>query len=140
MSIIGIPLKQWGLSINRGILTGFNEAFIITADKKDELIKADPKSAEIIRPILRGKDIKRYSTKFANLWLINTHNGIKEQHILPVDVNNYPSIKKHLNIYYDKLAKRSDKGITPYNLRNCVYMNDYFKQKYLNLIKLSLPP
>ena len=70
MRLIGVPLKEWDVSINRGILTGFNEAFIISAEKKDELIKADPKSAEIIRPILRGKDIKRYSSKFANLWLI----------------------------------------------------------------------
>jgi len=130
MRLIGVPLKEWDVSINRGILTGFNEAFIISAEKKDELIKADPKSAEIIRPILRGKDIKRYSSKFANLWLINTHNGIKDQHVLPINVNHYPAIKKYLDQYYDKLAKRSDKGITPYNLRNCVYMNVFIRQTF----------
>ena len=126
---VGTPLKNWNLSINRGILTGYNEAFIITSEKREELISADPKSAEIIRPILRGKDIKRYCSNFANLWLINVHNGIKGEKIPPINVNDYPAIKKHLNQYYEQLAKRADKGNTPYNLRNCIYMNDFLKQK-----------
>lgn len=125
---VGTPLKNWNLSINRGILTGYNEAFIITSEKREELIAADPKSAEIIRPILRGKDIKRYCSNFANLWLINVHNGIKGEKIPPIDVNDYPAIKKHLNQYYEQLAKRADKGNTPYNLRNCIYMNLFFRQ------------
>jgi adenine-specific DNA-methyltransferase len=57
---VGVPLRDWDVCIYRGILTGFNEAFIISGEKKDELISIDPKSAEIIRPILRGRDIKRY--------------------------------------------------------------------------------
>lgn len=61
---------DWGLSINRGLLTGLNDAFIISAEKRAELIKEDPKSAEIIRPILRGRDIKRYGYHFADLYLI----------------------------------------------------------------------
>ena len=126
---VGLPLSQWNLHIYRGILTGYNDAFIISTEKKDELIAADPKSAEIIRPILRGRDIKRYSYSFAGLWLIVTHNGIKAQNIPPININDYPAIKRHLDNYYPKLAKRADKGDTPYNLRNCVYMNDFFKQK-----------
>ena len=55
----GTPLKDWDINIYRGILTGYNEAFIIDGKKKDELIAEDPKSAEIIRPLLRGKNIKR---------------------------------------------------------------------------------
>ena len=125
----GTPLKQWGVRINRGILTGYNEAFIISTEKKDELIAADPKSAEIIRPILRGRDIKRYQYNFSDLWLINVHNGIKSQKLPPVNIEDYPAIKDHLAQYYTKLAKRADKGDTPFNLRNCVYMNDFFKQK-----------
>ncbi|MFA7449155.1 MAG: type II restriction endonuclease, partial [Weeksellaceae bacterium] len=78
---VGIPLKDWDINIYRGILTGYNEAFIIDGKKKDELIAEDPKSAEIIRPILRGRDIKRYNYDFADLWLINTHNGVKEKGI-----------------------------------------------------------
>ncbi len=124
----GTPLKNWNIEINYGIKTGCNEAFIIDEDTKDKLIAEDPKSAEIIRPILRGKDIKKYSYNFANLYLINTHNGLKDKGISPIDVNNYPAIKKHLDKYYDAIAKRYDKGDTPYNLRNCVYMDDFFEQ------------
>jgi len=87
---MGKPLGEWGLNINRGILTGFNDAFIISGEKKDELIKADPKSAELIRPILRGRDIKRYHYTFANLWLIATFPSRN------YDINDYPAIKEHL--------------------------------------------
>ena len=128
---IGTPLKDWDVKIYRGILTGYNDAFIIDGKKKDELIAADPKSAEIIRPILRGRDIKRYGYDFADLWLINTHNGIKEQGIPPIDVNKYPAIKAHLDQYYDIISKRYDKGDTPYNLRNCIYTDDFSKQKII---------
>src|SRR5690606_2777804 len=126
---IGTPLKDWDINIYRGILTGYNEAFIINGNKKDELIASDPKSAEIIRPILRGRDIKRYGCDFADLWLINTHNGIKEKNVKRICIEGYPAIKKHLDQYYAQLEKRSDKGDTPYNLRNCAYMEDFSKQK-----------
>lgn len=128
---MGVPLKDWDISINYGIKTGFNDAFIIDGKKKDELITADPKSAEIIRPILRGRDISRYEYSFADLWLINTHNGIKECGIPPVDIDNYPAIKTHLDTYWDKISKRYDKGDTPYNLRNCIYTDDFSKQKII---------
>jgi hypothetical protein len=132
----------WNLNIYRGVLTGCNEAFIIDGIKKDELIAKDPKSAEIIRPILRGRDIKRYGYDFANLWLINTHNGIKEKNIKPIKIGNYPAIKHWLdvggiayngNIYrgYEQIENRADQGVTPYNLRNCAYMEDFYKQKIM---------
>ncbi len=126
---IGVPLKDWNINIYRGILTGYNEAFIIDGKKKDELIAEDSKSAEIIRPILRGRDIKRYGYDFADLWLINTHNGVKEKGIKPINIEDYPAVKKHLDQYYPQLKKRADKGETPYNLRNCAYMEDFYKQK-----------
>ncbi|MGQ2171186.1 TaqI-like C-terminal specificity domain-containing protein, partial [Ornithobacterium rhinotracheale] len=107
------------------------EAFIINGEKKDELIAQDPKSAEIIRPILRGRDIKRYGYDFADLWLINTHNGIKEKGIKPINIDDYPAIKKHLDQYWTRLEKRADQGVTPYNLRNCAYMEDFYKQKIM---------
>ena len=128
---VGTPLKDWNINIYRGILTGYNEAFIIDGKKKAELIAEDPNSAEIIRPILRGRDIKRYSYDFADLWLINTHNGIKEKGIKPIDIADYPAIKKHLDTYYPQLEKRADKGETPYNLRNCAYIEDFSKQKII---------
>ena len=63
------------------------------------------------------------------MWLINTHNGIKEKGIPPVNIEEFPAIKAHLDSFGDKLKKRTDKGNTPYNLRNCAYMEDFSKQK-----------
>ncbi|MDI9460588.1 MAG: TaqI-like C-terminal specificity domain-containing protein [Bacillota bacterium] len=126
---VGIPLYVWDLKIYRGILTGFNKAFIISGRKRAEIISEDPKSAEIIRPIFRGRDIKRYEANFADLWLIVMHNGIKSESIPRIDADKYPAIKAHLDNYYTELAQRHDKGDTPYNLRNCAYMDDFSKQK-----------
>ncbi|GAG88092.1 unnamed protein product, partial [marine sediment metagenome] len=124
---MGTPLKDWDVSIYRGVLTGFNEAFIIDGAKKDELVAADPKNAEIIKPVLRGRDIKRYKAEFADLWLINSHNGYGTTP--RVNIDDYPAIKKHLYRYYNKLKKRQDKGATPYNLRNCAYLHEFEKEK-----------
>ena len=131
---VGTPLKDWDIQINYGIKTGFNDAFIINTEKRNEILEncqtedEYTRTAELIRPILRGRDIKRYGYDWAELWIINTHNGIKGK--LPrVDVNEYPAIKAHLDQYWDKISKRADKGDTPYNLRNCAYMEDFFKPK-----------
>lgn len=128
MEAIGTPLKDWDIQINYGIKTGFNDAFIITTEKREEILAncqsedERTRTAELIRPILRGRDIKRYGYDWADLWIINTHNGIKGK--LPrVDVNEYPAIKAHLDQYWDKISTRADKGDTPYNLRNCAYMD-----------------
>nr|AGS53304.1 putative type IIS restriction/modification enzyme [uncultured bacterium contig00013] len=128
---IGKPLRDWDINIYRGILTGCNEAFIIDKEKRDELIKKDAKSAEIIRPILRGRDIGRYQANFSNLYLINTHNGIISKNIPPIEIKDYPAIKKHLDKYWTKINNRDDQGLTPYNLRSCAYMEDFSKQKIL---------
>ena len=134
---VGTPLKDWDIQINYGIKTGCNEAFIIDEAKRAELIAADPKSAEIIRPILRGRDIKRYGYNFAGLYLIAAHNGVPEKDIPRVNIDDYPAVKRHLDQYWDKISTRSDKGDTPYNLRSCAYMEDFFKQKiiYPNMTK-----
>ena len=132
---VGIPLKDWDISINYGIKTGFNDAFIISGAKRDEILancKTDDerkRSAELIRPILRGRDIKRYEYNFADLYLINTHNGVKDKNIPRIDIKDYPAVKKHLNEYWDKISTRADKGDTPYNLRNCAYMDEFNKPK-----------
>ena len=128
---IGTPLKDWDIQINYGIKTGFNDAFIIDGKKRAELIAQDPKSEEIIRPILRGRDIKRYGYEFADLYLINTHNGVKEKGIKRIDIDDYPAVKTHLDSFYKQLEKRQDKGDTPYNLRNCAYIEDFSKQKII---------
>ncbi|EPN8822769.1 DUF7149 domain-containing protein, partial [Campylobacter coli] len=143
---IGTPLKEWqGLNIYRGILTGYNEAFIISTEKRNEILEnckdeaEKERTAKLIRKMLRGRDIKRYSYEWAGLWVINTHNGYKDfegNKILPIDINEYPALK----VYFDEIGKnhkgkgkglfdRDDKGITPYNLRNCAYLEEFEKEK-----------
>ncbi|XHR98389.1 TaqI-like C-terminal specificity domain-containing protein [Mucilaginibacter sp. UC70_90] len=104
---------------------------MINGEKRRELIDIDSKSEEIIRPILRGRDIKRYGYDFADLWLINAHNGVKETGVKPINIDDYPAVKQHLDLFYSDLEKRADKGDTPYNLRNCAYMEDFNKQKLI---------
>ena len=131
---VGTPLKDWDIQINYGIKTGYNDAFIISTEKRDEILancatdKERQRTAELIRPILRGRDIKRYGYDWAGLWLINTHNGVKG--VMPrIDIEEYPAVKQHLDKYWDKISKRADKGDTPYNLRNCAYVDDFSKPK-----------
>ncbi|GAA6961374.1 class I SAM-dependent DNA methyltransferase [Helicobacter pylori] len=142
---IGTPLKDWGIQIYRGILTGCNEAFIISTEKRDEILKncddtqKDEKgmsererTIELIKPILRGKDIKRYSYEWAHLWVINTHNGYTsafKSKIPPIDIAKYPATKAHLDSHWDTIATRCDQGDTPYHLRNCAYLEDFEKEK-----------
>ena len=139
---VGTPLKDWDIQINYGIKTGYNEAFIITTEKRDEILsncKSEEerlRTAELIRPILRGRDIKRYGYVDNGLYLINTHNGIRGR--LPrIKIEDYPAIKTHLDKYWDKIEKRTDQGDTPYNLRNCAYLEDFYKPKiiYPNMTK-----
>lgn len=124
---LGKPLKDWDVKINYGIKTGLNEAFIIDEDTRARLIKEDPKSEEIIKPILRGRDIKRYGYDFANIYLIATHNGYKG--VPPIRIDDYPAIKSYLGSFEPKLSKRGDKGKTPYHLRDCAYMGEFAKEK-----------
>ena len=131
---VGTPLKDWDIQINYGIKTGFNEAFIISTKKREEILancqtkEERKKTSELIRPILRGRDIKRYGYVDNGLFLINTHNGIRNK--LPrIDINDYPAVKAHLDQYWDRISTRADKGDTPYNLRNCAYLEDFSKPK-----------
>ncbi len=142
---VGTPLKDWDIQINYGIKTGANEAFIIPTEKRDEILKncddlqkdergmsERERTIELIKPILRGKDIKRYSYEWAHLWVINTHNGYTsnlKSKIPPIDIEKYPAIKTHLDSHYDTIATRCDQGDTPYNLRNCAYLEDFEKEK-----------
>ena len=108
-------------------MTGYNKAFIIDNETKKALIKEDPKSANLIKPVLKGKDIRRYQVDWAGRWLIDTHNGYGD--VPPVNVDNYIAIKKHLDKSYPELEKRNDKGVSPYNLRNCAYHEEFLKEK-----------
>jgi len=141
---VGTPLKDWDIQINYGIKTGFNDAFIISTDKRNEILAncqtedERQRTAELIRPILRGRDIKRYGYVENGLYLINTHNGIRGK-IPRIRIEDYPSIKAHLDQYWDKIEKRADQGDTPYNLRNCAYLDDFSKQQIV-WIELSDEP
>lgn len=146
----GTKLSDWNLSINRGILTGYNDAFIIDEATKNALIASDPKSAELIRPILRGKDIKRYSYNFANLYLICT---FPSKHY---NIDDYPAIKKYL-LSFDKrrLAQTGEKnidGVKGFNARKKTgnkwfetqdqinYSDDFNKQKIIYPCIMSKQP
>ena len=120
---VGTPLKDWDISINYGIKTGFNDAFIIDSAKREQILsncqteEEKARTEAIIRPILRGRDITRYRYNWADLWLINTHNGIKGK-LDRIHIEDYPAVKQHLDCYWDKIESRADKGDTPYNWTN----------------------
>lgn len=94
---VGTPLKDWDINIYRGVLTGYNEAFIISTEKREEILSncqsedERTRTAELIRPILRGRDIKRYGYDWAGLYLIAT---FPSRHY---DIEMYPAVK---NIFY----------------------------------------
>ena len=93
---VGTPLKDWDIQINYGIKTGFNDAFIISTEKRNEILdncsseEERTKTAELIRPILRGRDIKRYGYEWADLWLIAT---FPSRHY---NIEEFPAVKAHL--------------------------------------------
>ena len=128
---IGKPLGEWNIEVNRGVLTGLNDAFTIDKEKYNELIKKDRKNKEILVPLLRGQDIRRYEINYKDLYLINTHNGYKfnDEKIPEIRIDDYPSIKEYLSEFEPALSKRGDKGETPYNLRNCAYLEEFNKEK-----------
>lgn len=133
---VGTPLKDWDIQINYGIKTGFNDAFIIDSVKRNEILSAcqteeeRQRTAEIIRPILRGRDIRRYGYEWADLWLINTHNGIRGE-MERIHIEDYPAIKQHLDNYWNKIEPRADQGETAYNLRNCSYLDEFSRPKII---------
>ena len=93
---VGTPLSEWDIHIYRGVLTGCNEAFIIPTSRRDEILAAcrdedeRRRTAELIRPILRGRDIKRYGYEWAELWLIAT---FPSRHY---DIEQYPAVRDYL--------------------------------------------
>ena len=142
---VGTPLKDWDIRINYGIKTGFNDAFIIDGAKRKELIAKDPKSEDIIRPLLRGRDIKRYSYEFADLYLlfIPWHFPLQgDPSIKGASLeaerefeNQYPAIYNHLLKYKKELSNRNkaETGIRYewYALQRwgANYWEDFSKQK-----------
>jgi len=118
----GIALKDWDIAIYYGIKTGFNEAFFIDEETRKRLIAEDPKSAELIKPLIRGRDVGRYISYWSRTFLLATgfDENIKKE---------YPAIYSHLHDYKDKLEVRTDKGEAWYNLRACAYYDAFEKEK-----------
>ena len=135
----GTPLTEWALIINRGILTGYNPAFWISSEQYQAMVSEDERCKDILVPHLRGRNIKQYQVNWEGFYLINIHNGLKEEELDPIDINDYKPIKEHLDHYYRQLAARGDKGVTPYNLRNCAYLRDFAKKKIIYSIQAKAP-
>ena len=105
MQAIGTPLKDWDVRINRGITTGCNDAFIIDDATRRALIAEDPKSAEIIKPVLRGRDIQRYQAEWAGMWLIATFPPLQ------LDIEDYPAVKEYLLFFGKDRLEQSGKTV-----------------------------
>jgi type II restriction/modification system DNA methylase subunit YeeA len=151
----GTALSDWNLKINRGLLTGLNEAFIINEETKNRLIKEDKSAAKMIKPLFRGREIEKYSANFQNTYLIFIPKGYTIKRNLPkknpnyVDEpfprygnmeydeawswlkNNYSSIAKHLKSFKDSAEKRQDKGDYWWELRACDYYNEFETPKII---------
>ncbi|MCQ2768683.1 class I SAM-dependent DNA methyltransferase [Helicobacter pylori] len=139
----GTPLKDWGIQINYGIKTGCNEAFIIPTEKRDEILKncddaqkdergmsERERTKELIKPILRGKDIKRYSYEWADLWVIATFPSLK------LDIDDYPSLKTYLSQFRPRIDQSGEKGCRKKTSNqwfetqdNIAYHGDFEKEK-----------
>ena len=132
----GLPLEKWQIAIYRGILTGYNDAFYIGTEDRNKFIAEDSRCAELIVPLLRGRYVDKFATQWEKAedekWMINSHNGVKELGIPPVNLrDDYPVLWNHLVAHEEKLTTRLDKGDHWSNLRNCAYINDFQKVKII---------
>lgn len=136
----GTPLGEYVKGrFYRGILTGFNEAFVIDKETRSRLIAEDPKSAELIKPWLRGRDIKRWKAQWAGLYLITIASSVNKQWpwsnektekaAQSVFMKTYPAVHHHLAQWEEKLQKRDDQGQFWWELRSCAYYEEFEKYK-----------
>ena len=133
-----VPLGEYvNGKIYRGVLTGLNEAFVINEETKDRLIKEDVSSAEVIKPFLAGRDIKKYQTPFSDKYLIfipkgyTNSNGKNPKSGWRWLQEKYPAIAKHLEPFEAKAKKRFDKGEYWWELRACEYYDEFEKPKIM---------
>jgi len=139
---IGKPLKEWNVKTNIGINAGLNEAFIITTEKYNKILgncrdnEERSRTKEIIKPLLRGRDIYRYACQWEGLWLItmpagwtnkNRENALAEDYMR----SNFPSLMNYLFLYKEKAEKRYDKGDYWWELRPCDYYDEFEKEKVI---------
>ncbi|MDQ3636449.1 MAG: N-6 DNA methylase, partial [Actinomycetota bacterium] len=136
----GIPLAEFaGVKPYRGVLTGLNEAFLIDTPTRERLVREDPRSAEIIKPYLRGQDIKRWSPEWNGLWMVVLKSS--GDHDWPwsnvgdeaeeVFRQTYPSLYGHMKPLEEKLRKRWDKGHYWWELRSTAYYDVFDEPKII---------
>ena len=132
----GTPLRQWGITMYRGVTTGLNKAFIINESTRAALVAADPKSAEILKPVLRGRDIQRYRVAWKGLWLIATLPA------LGINIDDYPAVREYLLSFgkarLEQSGKKSPGGKKSRKRTNhawhelqdaCAYYEEFGKEK-----------
>jgi hypothetical protein len=137
----GIPLGDFVKGrMYRGILTGLNEAFVVPRETRDRLIAEDPKSKELLKPFLRGRDVKRWRIEYQDLWLIliessenKTHpwSGKDAAQAEKIFAKTYPSIHRffHEGDMRERLIKRYDQGKYFWELRSCSYYPEFEQPK-----------
>lgn len=144
MEAAGKPLIDKGYRLNYGVKTGRNDVFIVSTEQRNAIL-ADCKDEEerrrtekLFKKILQGENIHRNKVEWGGYWLINTHNGLKEkkglfgieqEHLERIHIEDFPALEAYLDSHWDEIKSRSDKGDTPYNLRNCAYLLDFDKPK-----------
>ena len=112
-----------------GIKPGVTAAFIVDDDTKHSIVAADPKAADVMRPMVRGRDVKPYFAPHTGMWFVGTHNGYDG--VPAIDVMDYPSIKSWLDGYADKLKARVGQGRTFYNLITVGYWARFAEPKIM---------
>jgi hypothetical protein len=117
-------IKTGTVSVFRGVTTGFNPAFIIDNEKREELLKEDKKNKEIIKPLLQGRNIRKWIFNKSNTYLLQTGFDINIK-------KEFPSILRHLNSFKHELEIRADQGVNYWNLRACRYYSEFEKEKII---------
>ena len=138
---IGIPLGEYVKErFYRGITTGLNEAFVVNKDTRDRLISEHSSSAKLLKPFLRGRDLKRWQVDFANQYLIKLESsenknhpwsGKSEKEAEKILANTYPAIHAHFEVFRNKLIKRDDQGKYFWELRSCIYWKEFEQPKII---------
>lgn len=132
MCAVGTPLCDYVRSrVYRGLTTGLNQAFVLNARVRDELLSRDPASADLIKPFLQGKDVGRWVPKHGNKWMIVTPIGVR--------IRDYPAVFAHLKEWQGALEARHDQGNHWWELRACTYYENFEHVKLLST-KVSRQP
>jgi hypothetical protein len=120
----GKTLEELGAKIRLGLATGYNDAFVIDENQRQEFLRLNSKNHEIIKPLLRGRDISRYSYEVPGLYILLTKNGVNVE-------RDYHDIYQYLDGFGDSFKKRGAKGQNWANLRACAFFEDFKEEKII---------